>query len=64
VPRKPSSTERAYHGEELPARYRQDSLGQTNAHLGQEGFERAYAKGMALRPDEALRLASGKSGRA
>jgi tetratricopeptide (TPR) repeat protein len=46
---------------ELEARYRQDSLDQVRAHLGQEQFERAYARGMALSSDEALDLASGKA---
>jgi predicted ATPase/class 3 adenylate cyclase len=47
--------------EELEARYRQDSLTQVRARLGQEQFEQAHAKGMALSPDEALDLASGKA---
>ena len=46
--------------EELEARYRQDSLDQVRAHLGQEQFERAYAGGMALNSNEALDMASGK----
>jgi len=46
--------------EELEARYRQDSLDQVSTHLGQEQFEQARAKGMALSSDEALDLASGK----
>jgi tetratricopeptide (TPR) repeat protein len=46
--------------EELEARYRQYSLDQVRVHLGQEQFELAYAKGMALSYDEALDLASGK----
>jgi hypothetical protein len=29
-------------------------------HLAREQFERAYASGMALSPDEALDLATGK----
>jgi tetratricopeptide (TPR) repeat protein len=45
--------------EDLEARYRQDSLDQVRAHLGQELFERAHAEGMALSFDEALDLASG-----
>jgi hypothetical protein len=30
------------------------------AQLGQEEFDRAYASGMALNPDQALDLVSGK----
>jgi tetratricopeptide (TPR) repeat protein len=40
--------------EELEARYRQDSLDQVRAHLGQEQFEQALAKGTALSSDEAF----------
>jgi predicted ATPase len=47
--------------EELEARYRQDSLTQVRARLGQEQFEPAHSRGMALSPDEALDLASGKA---
>jgi predicted ATPase/class 3 adenylate cyclase len=47
--------------EDLEARYRRDSLGQVRAHLGQEQFERAHDKGMALSFDDALDLASGKA---
>ncbi len=47
--------------EELEARYRRDSLDQVRAHLGQEELNRAYATGMALSPDEACDLASGKA---
>jgi tetratricopeptide (TPR) repeat protein len=47
--------------EDLEARYRRDSLDQVRAHLGQEQFELAHAKGMALSSDEALDLASGKA---
>jgi len=46
--------------EELEARYRQDSLAQVRARLGQEQFERAYSSGMALSFGEALDLAGGK----
>ena len=42
---------------ELSARWRQDSLGQARAHLGDEQLERAYATGMALSPEKALDLA-------
>ena len=49
--------------EELEARYRQDSLDQVRAHLGQEQFEQAYAEGMALSFDQALDLASEKASR-
>ena len=47
--------------QELEARYRRYSLGQVRAHLGQEQFERAHAKGLALSIDDALNLASGKA---
>lgn len=47
--------------EELEVPYRQNSLDQVRAHLGQEKFDRAYAKGMALSTGEALDLASGKA---
>ena len=47
--------------EELEARYRQHSLGHVRAQLGQEQFERAHAKGLALSLDEALDVASGKA---
>ena len=43
---------------EPEARYRQDSLDQVRGHLGHEQFERAYATGMTLSPDEALDLAT------
>jgi predicted ATPase len=46
--------------EELEARYRRDSLDQVRAHLGQDEFERAHAKSMALSFGEASDLASGK----
>ena len=45
--------------EDLEARYRQDSLAQVGARLGDEQFNRTYAKGMTLIPDEAFRLALG-----
>jgi predicted ATPase/class 3 adenylate cyclase/Tfp pilus assembly protein PilF len=44
------------------ARWRQDSLDQARAHLGDEQLERAYAQGMALSLDKALDLALGKAG--
>jgi len=47
--------------EELEALYRQDSLEQVRAHLGQEQFDQAYAQGMALSSGEALDLVSGKA---
>jgi predicted ATPase/class 3 adenylate cyclase len=43
------------------ARYRQDSLAQARARLGEEQLERAYAQGMALSLDQALDLALGKA---
>ena len=48
--------------EGLEERYRQDSLAQVRAELGEELFGRAYAKGMALSPDELLQLAHGGAG--
>jgi hypothetical protein len=47
--------------EELEARYRRDSLDQVRSHLGQEEFEQAHARGMALSSDQALDLASRKA---
>ena len=47
--------------EGFEARYRRDSLDQVRAHLGQDQFDRAYARGMRLSFDEALDLASGKA---
>jgi non-specific serine/threonine protein kinase len=47
--------------EELETRYRRDSLDQVRSHLGQEEFEQAHARGMALGSDQALDLASGKA---
>ena len=46
--------------QEPEARYRQDSLDQVRAHLGEEQFDRAYAKGMTLSLDEALDVALGR----
>ena len=48
--------------EEFDARYRQDSLGQARAHLGDEQLERAYAQGMALSLEKALDLALRRPG--
>ena len=48
--------------QELDARYRQDSLDQARARLGEEQLERAYANGMALSLDEALDLALRRPG--
>jgi predicted ATPase/class 3 adenylate cyclase len=39
------------------ARYRQESLDQADAALGDEQFQRAYARGMALSFDQAISLA-------
>jgi len=47
--------------EELEEPYRQSSLDQVRAHLGQQKFDRAYATGMAFSTGEALDLASGKA---
>jgi predicted ATPase len=46
--------------EKLEARYRQDSIDHVRARLGQEQFEQAHARGMALSSGEAFSLASGK----
>jgi predicted ATPase/class 3 adenylate cyclase len=43
--------------QDVEARYRQHNLSQVRAHLGGELFDRAYAKGMALRIDEAQQTA-------
>jgi hypothetical protein len=48
--------------QELEARYRQDSLAQARARLGDEQLARAYAQGMALSLDQALDLALRRSG--
>ena len=48
--------------EEFDARYRQDSLAQARAHLGDEQLERAYAQGMALSLEKALDLALRRAG--
>ena len=48
--------------EGLEERYRQGSLAQVHAELGEELFARAYAKGMALSPGESLQLAYGAAG--
>jgi predicted ATPase/transcriptional regulator with XRE-family HTH domain/Tfp pilus assembly protein PilF len=44
---------------ELDSRYRQDSLGQARAALGDEEVHRAYARGMALSVDQVIGLALG-----
>lgn len=46
---------------EPEARYRRDGLHKVATSLGQEQFQRAYAKGTALSLDKALALASGKA---
>jgi predicted ATPase/class 3 adenylate cyclase len=48
--------------QDAEARYRRHNLVQVRAHLGDELFGRAYATGMALSADEALRLALGQAG--
>jgi predicted ATPase/class 3 adenylate cyclase len=47
--------------EALEAGYREDSLADVRASLGQEQFDRAYAEGKALSFDTAMDLASGKA---
>ena len=42
--------------QDLEGRYRQDSLAAVRAHLGDEQFDRAYAKGMTLSTHEGLQL--------
>jgi tetratricopeptide (TPR) repeat protein len=46
--------------QDVEARYRQHNLAQVRSHLGDELFDRAYAKGMALSVEEALRMALGE----
>jgi hypothetical protein len=45
----------------LDARDRQESLDQAGAALGDEQFQRAYARGMALSFDQAIDLALGQA---
>jgi hypothetical protein len=47
--------------QEPEASYRRDSLHAVRTSLGEQRFERAYAKGMTLSPDQAIDLALGKS---
>jgi predicted ATPase/class 3 adenylate cyclase/Tfp pilus assembly protein PilF len=47
--------------QDLEARYRQESLADACAHLGDELFDRVYGQGMTLSADEAFRVALGKS---
>ena len=46
--------------QDTEARYRQHNLARVRSHLGDELFDRAYAKGMALSVEEALRMALGE----
>ena len=48
--------------QDIEARYRHHNLAQVRAHLGGELIDRAYAKGMALSIDQALRTALGHTG--
>ena len=51
--------------EEGEARYRRDSLGKVRTHLGEEQFNRVYAKGTTLSPEEAVEVvALGRDGTA
>jgi tetratricopeptide (TPR) repeat protein len=50
--------------QDIEARYRQHNLAQVHAHLGDELFDQAYANGMALSVDQALRTALGQAGAA
>ena len=43
--------------QEPEGRYRRESLAQLRGHLSQEQFDRDYARGLALGPDEMLDLA-------
>ena len=43
--------------EEFDARFRQESIDQARAHLGDAPFDRAYAQGVGLSPDDAVSLA-------
>jgi predicted ATPase/DNA-binding XRE family transcriptional regulator len=47
--------------EELDDRYRQESLGQARAALGDEQVQRAYARGMALSLDRVIDVAAGEA---
>jgi hypothetical protein len=47
--------------QEIEARYRQHNLARVRSHLGDELFDRAYAKGLALSVEEAMRMALGKT---
>ncbi len=47
--------------EELEAGYREDSLANVRANLGQEQFDRAYAEGTAISFDAAIDVAFGKA---
>jgi hypothetical protein len=48
--------------QDIEARYRQHNLAQVRAHLGEVVLDRAYARGMALSIDQALRTALGHTG--
>jgi Tfp pilus assembly protein PilF len=48
--------------QDLEARYRNQSLADVRAHLGDEQFDRAYAQGMKLSVDEALQCAAAFDG--
>jgi tetratricopeptide (TPR) repeat protein len=47
--------------QDLEKRYHKDNLARVRTHLGDEPFDRAHAKGMALSADEALRTALGNA---
>ncbi len=46
--------------QQLEERYRQQSLGEVRSHLGDEQFDRTFARATALSYDDALDLALGK----
>jgi predicted ATPase/class 3 adenylate cyclase len=48
--------------QDVEARYRQESLANVRAHLGDEVSDRVYGQGLTLSADEAFRLALGKAG--
>jgi predicted ATPase/class 3 adenylate cyclase/DNA-binding CsgD family transcriptional regulator len=50
--------------EDLEGRYRQDSVAQVTAEMGDDLFSQAYARGMELSDDERLQLAFGAAGTA
>ena len=60
APRRPFVTGLEIPWQQLEARYRQDSLDQVRARLGEEQLQEACARGMRLSLDQALDLAFGR----